>query len=118
MLFEYQKDGLLGDKYIDDEQLEKTLNDQGNTGWELIAVTPVQEGLLAFFKRVRSQTQEQPARQEAHILESENMAGRPSRPAPPVEKNIQPSEPPSADSGKQAETSPGRESRVGDIKIS
>jgi len=54
ILFEYQKDGLLGDRYIDDEEMEKTLNEQGSSGWELIAVTPVQEGLLAFFKPVRA----------------------------------------------------------------
>lgn len=53
ILFEYQKDGLLGDKYIDDEEMEKVLNEQGEQGWELVSVTSVQEGLLSFFKRVR-----------------------------------------------------------------
>ncbi len=51
ILFEFQKDGLLGDKYIDDEEVEKTLNEQGSRGWELISVTMIQEGLLAFCKR-------------------------------------------------------------------
>jgi len=51
MLFEFQKDGLLSDKYIDDEEIENTLNDQGKLGWELVNVTPVQEGLLAFLKK-------------------------------------------------------------------
>lgn len=51
MLFEFQKDGLLSDKYIDDEELENILNDQGKLGWELVNVTPVQEGLLAFLKK-------------------------------------------------------------------
>lgn len=51
MLFEFRKDGLLGDKYIDDEEVENVLNEHGKLGWELVNVTPVQEGLLAFMKK-------------------------------------------------------------------
>ena len=53
ILFEFQKDGLLGDKYIDDEEVENLLNEQGKLGWELVNVTSVQEGLLAFLKKQR-----------------------------------------------------------------
>jgi len=51
ILFEFQKDGILGDKYIDDDEMEDALNEHGQRGWELVSVTPVQEGLLSFFKR-------------------------------------------------------------------
>lgn len=51
ILFEFHKDGLLGDRYIDDEEVEKILNEQGALGWELVNVTPIREGLLAFCKR-------------------------------------------------------------------
>jgi len=51
ILFEFQKDGLLGDKYIDDEEVEALLNEQGTRSWELVNVTMIQEGLLAFCKR-------------------------------------------------------------------
>ncbi len=51
ILFEYQKDGLLGDRYIDDEEVEATLNEQGQSGWELVSVTQIKDGLLAFCKR-------------------------------------------------------------------
>ena len=51
ILFEFQKDGILGDKYIDDDEMEDVLNEHGQRGWELVSVTPVQEGLLSFFKR-------------------------------------------------------------------
>ena len=37
ILFEFQKDGLLGDKYVDDEEVEKILNEQGEQGWELVS---------------------------------------------------------------------------------
>lgn len=51
IIFEFQKDGLLGDKFIDDEEVEQLLNEQGARGWELVNVTMTQEGLLAFCKR-------------------------------------------------------------------
>ncbi len=51
VVFELQKDGLLGDRFIDDEEVEKTLNEQGRAGWELVSATMVQEGLLTLFKR-------------------------------------------------------------------
>lgn len=51
ILFEFQKDGLLGSQYVDDEIMEKTLNEQGELGWELVSVTAIAEGLLAFCKR-------------------------------------------------------------------
>lgn len=51
ILFEFRKDGLLGDKYIDDDEMEDVLNEQGRNSWELVSVSPVQEGLLSFFKR-------------------------------------------------------------------
>ena len=51
ILFEFTKDGLLGDRYVDDEEMEKTLNEMGALGWELVNVTLLQDGLLAFLKR-------------------------------------------------------------------
>jgi len=51
IVFEFQKDGLLGDRFIDDEEVEKTLNEQGRDGWELVSATMVQDGLLTLLKR-------------------------------------------------------------------
>jgi hypothetical protein len=51
ILFEFTKDGLLGDKYVDDEDMEKTLNEFGAQGWELVNVSLLQDGLLVFLKR-------------------------------------------------------------------
>ncbi len=55
IVFEYQKDGLLGEKYIDDEVVEATLNEQGDDHWEVIGITMTHEGLLAVLKRPRSE---------------------------------------------------------------
>ena len=51
ILFEFAKDGLLGDKYIDEEEMEKSLNELGRRSWELVNVSLIQEGLLAIMKR-------------------------------------------------------------------
>lgn len=51
ILFEFTKDGLLGDKYVDDEEMEKALNELGAQEWELVSVSLLQDGLLAFLKR-------------------------------------------------------------------
>lgn len=51
ILFEFAKDGLLGDHYLNDEEIENTLNEQGADGWELVNVTLLQDGLLAVMKR-------------------------------------------------------------------
>jgi hypothetical protein len=51
ILFEFTKDGLLGDKYVDDEEMEKNLNELGAQEWELVSVSLLQDGLLAFLKR-------------------------------------------------------------------
>ncbi len=50
ILFEFQKAGLLSEKYIDDEEVEAELNQLGDLGWELVTVSMVPEGLLAFCK--------------------------------------------------------------------
>lgn len=51
ILFEFAKDGLLGDTYIDEEEMEKSLNELGSRSWELVNVSLIQEGLLAIMKR-------------------------------------------------------------------
>nr|WP_321468297.1 DUF4177 domain-containing protein [uncultured Desulfobulbus sp.] len=51
ILFEFTKDGLLGDRYVDDEEMEKTLNLMGQECWELVDVSLLQDGLLAFLKK-------------------------------------------------------------------
>jgi hypothetical protein len=55
ILFELTRDGLLGDKYVDDEAMEKTLNQMGGQGWELINVILLQDGVLAFLKKPAGQ---------------------------------------------------------------
>ena len=84
ILFEFQKDGLLGDRYIDDDEMENVLNEQGGKGWELVSVTPVQEGLLSFFKRPRQQpvkrTSVPTEKTVGQASNSTHASGRPAQP--------------------------------------
>ena len=110
ILFEFQKDGLLGDKYVDDEEVEKILNEQGEQGWELVSVTAVQEGLLTFFKRLRPQ----PASQAA-VSPTPPVQPRPASPLPPVAVSppaTQPAQPHPPQALKK------KTGTIGEIKIS
>ncbi|WP_319588635.1 hypothetical protein [uncultured Desulfobulbus sp.] len=76
ILFEFTKDGLLGDKYVDDEEMEKTLNQLGGQSWELVDVTLLQDGVLAFLKR--------PTGEE--MVVEEVVEAAPAAPPPPIIK--------------------------------
>lgn len=49
--FSMKKDGLLGGAFLDESEIESTLNDYGKAGWELISFTEVSDGLIAVFKQ-------------------------------------------------------------------
>jgi hypothetical protein len=101
ILFEFRKDGLLGDKYIDDEDVEATLNEQGAAGWELVNVAMIQEGLLAFFKRPLSDA---PAVMEEKISVAAAPAAPEPAPAPAADISLQPAgEPLTAEALKEQE---------------
>ena len=75
-LFEFTKDGLLGDKYVDDEEMEKTLNELGAQEWEMVSVSLLQDGLLVFLKR--------PAQEDTELAVEEPWVAEPV-PPPVVE---------------------------------
>ncbi len=91
ILFEFQKDGLLGDKYIDDEEVETLLNEQGARGWELVNVTVIQEGLFAFCKRAAI-----PAERDVQQEEIQ-------RPVAAINQMVDPGEPVSTEALQQQE---------------
>ncbi len=70
ILFEFTKNGLLGDKYVDDEDMEKTLNQLGRQSWELVDVSLLQDGVLAFLKRPSEITVDNPRRENFRPMES------------------------------------------------
>ena len=48
ILIEYRKAGLFGRKYIDEQEVEEVLNEEGAEGWELVTATMVPDGLMLF----------------------------------------------------------------------
>ena len=117
VLFEFQKDGLLGDRYIDDDEMEKVLNEFGGNGWELVSVTPVQEGLLAFFKRPLPPVTKQPVIKPA--VSAESPARNAAAPGKPMSTKLPSVEKTAATMPTKKNEKTGRQpDTVGGIKIS
>jgi uncharacterized protein DUF4177 len=53
--FSLKKDGLLGSAFLDEEEIEISLNEYGHAGWELVSLMEVNDGLIAVFKQEMSQ---------------------------------------------------------------
>jgi len=49
--FSLKKDGILGTAFLDETEIEVTLNEYGKSGWELISFMEVSDGLIAVFKQ-------------------------------------------------------------------
>ncbi len=49
--FELKKDGLLGGAFLDDTEIEETLNEFGRGGWELVSMFETRDGVIAVFKQ-------------------------------------------------------------------
>jgi len=50
--FGLKKDGLLGSTFLDDAEIEETLNEYGRGGWELVAMLETRDGVIAVFKQL------------------------------------------------------------------
>lgn len=46
-----KKEGLLGDAFLDESEMELSLNEYGKAGWELVAMFETLDGLTAVFKQ-------------------------------------------------------------------
>ncbi|MGW8194744.1 MAG: DUF4177 domain-containing protein [Desulforhopalus sp.] len=49
--YELKKEGLLGSAFLDESEIEQSLNEYGKAGWELISVLETLDGLIAVFKQ-------------------------------------------------------------------
>ncbi|MBC8208670.1 MAG: DUF4177 domain-containing protein [Desulfobulbaceae bacterium] len=57
--FGLKKEGLLGGAFLDEVELEVSLNEYGRLGWELISLVDVQDGLMAVLKQPLGRVPEQ-----------------------------------------------------------
>jgi hypothetical protein len=66
--YAYKKEGLLGGTFLDEAEIEQSMNEFGRAGWELVSLFEVHDGLMAIFK----QPLDLPARQSIQpVAESE-----------------------------------------------
>jgi hypothetical protein len=49
--FDLKKEGFLGSVFLDEAEVEQSLNEYGQSGWELVSIVETQDGLIAFFKQ-------------------------------------------------------------------
>ena len=49
--YDYKKEGLLGGTFLDEAEIEQSMNEFGRAGWELVSLFEVQDGLMAIFKQ-------------------------------------------------------------------
>lgn len=65
--YELKKEGLLGGSFLDESEVELSLNEYGKAGWELVSILEMQEGLIAVFKQPLTVGMQAP-----HFSEEEN----------------------------------------------
>ena len=49
--YELKKEGLLGSAFLDESEVEVSLNEYGRAGWELISMLETMNGVIAIFKQ-------------------------------------------------------------------
>ncbi len=49
--YELKKEGLLGGSFLDESEIELSLNQYGRAGWELVSMLETLDGVIAVFKQ-------------------------------------------------------------------
>ena len=49
--YQLKKEGFLGGTFLDEAEVEQSLNEYGRAGWELVSMMETQDGLIAVFKQ-------------------------------------------------------------------
>ncbi len=71
--FSLKKEGLLGSAFLDEAEIELSLNEFGKAGWELVSFIEVSDGMIAVFKQPFSKNHprivehEEPQQQQTSI---------------------------------------------------
>lgn len=56
--YELKKEGLLGSTFLDESEVEMSLNEYGKAGWELVSLLETMDGVIAVFKQPLSLSSE------------------------------------------------------------
>lgn len=84
--FSLKKEGLLGSAFLDETEIEVSLNEYGENGWELVSFMEVNDGLIAIFKQPFGK--DLPSFEESGL--EKKMAELESEPVPPESINQTP----------------------------
>jgi hypothetical protein len=49
--YELKKEGLLGSAFLDESEVEQSLNEYGKGGWELVSILETMDGLIGVLKQ-------------------------------------------------------------------
>lgn len=70
VVFELKKEGFLGSAFLDETEMEESLNEYGAEGWELISTLEMQDGLIAIFKKP-ALSQEEPFPEKTMVSDAQ-----------------------------------------------
>jgi hypothetical protein len=73
--YELKKEGILGSSFLDESEVEISLNEYGKSGWELVSMLETMDGLIAVFKQPLSLSTESfypPIEKESEGVEEED----------------------------------------------
>ncbi len=49
--YQFKKEGILGEIFLDESEMEESLNEYGSAGWELVSLMEIHGGIIAIFKQ-------------------------------------------------------------------
>ncbi len=103
--FGLKKEGLLGGAFLDEAEIEVTLNEFGRAGWELVSLLEVNDGLMGVFKQPFAAGMAEPTPQIKRSVENEQSSNSLELQSNRVEKE------------QIAQKQESREEDIGAIKI-
>ena len=91
VLYELKKEGLLGSAFLDESEMEQSLNEFGASGWDLVSMLETRDGIIAVFKQPLGRPTHHPVdeEQEEEVEEEEVRVLTISR-QPPVSREREP----------------------------
>lgn len=84
VLYELKKEGLLGSAFLDESEIEQSLNEFGTAGWELVSMVETRDGIMAVFKQPLAQLAIHSVEEEEEIQE----VLAPRQPPPPERRPV------------------------------
>ena len=60
ILYELKKEGILGSAFLDESEIEQSLNEFGASGWEHVSMLETRDGIIAVFKQPLGRVSNQP----------------------------------------------------------